>query len=88
MQAEQVLTADYTVSDDPLAVDNIDGLREAIERIQEAEEGREFVRCEDRVMNYDVYWNEKTETVRIGATAMLASYELDDSKPTLGDYDE
>ena len=88
MQAEQVLTADYTVSDEPLPIDNINGLREGIERVQDAEAGSEFVRCEDRVMDYRVYWNEKTESVRIGAVAMLASYEIDESTPTLGDYDE
>lgn len=88
MQAEQVLTADYEMSDESLVVDNINGLRAAVERIQEAQEGDELVRCPDRVMDYKVYWNEKTETVRIGAVAMLASYEIDDSKPTLEDYDE
>ena len=88
MQAEQVLTADYEMSEEPLVVDNIDGLPAAIERVQEAGEGSEFVRCPERVMDYKVYWNEKTETVRIGAVAMLASYEIDDTTPTLEDYDD
>jgi len=88
MQAEQVLTADYKMSDEPLAIDNIDGLREAVERVRNDRGGSAFVGCEDRVMDYRVYWNEKTESVRIGAVAMLASYEIDESTPTLGDYDE
>ena len=88
MQAEQVLTADYTMSDEPLVVDDIGGLREVVERVRNAERGNELLRCEDRTMDYRVYWNKKTETVRIGAVAMLASYEIDESTPTLGDYDE
>jgi len=79
MKAEQVLTAQYDVSDEPLQIDRIDGLREAVNRVQETHE-RELVRCEDRVMNYDVYYNTKTESVRIGAVAMLASYEVTQEK--------
>jgi len=79
MKAEQVLTAQYEVSDEPLQIDRIDGLREAVNRVQETHE-RELVRCEDRVMNYDVYYNTKTESVRIGAVAMLASYEVTQEK--------
>jgi len=75
--AEQVLSAEYEMSDEPLAVDEIDGLRAAVNRVADAEEGRELVRCEDRVTDYDVYWNSKTDTVRIAAVAMLASYEVD-----------
>ena len=74
--AEQVLTAEYEMTDSPLAVDDIDGLQAAVERIAEAGEGRELVRCEDRVMDYDVYWNRPTETVRIAAKAALACYEV------------
>ena len=55
MQAEQVLTADYEMSDEPLVIDDTDGLREAIEQVQDA---------------------------------MQAAYEIDESTPTLGDYDE
>ena len=39
MQAEQVLTADYEMSDEPLVIDDIDGLREAIEQVQDAKDG-------------------------------------------------
>jgi len=85
MKAEQVLTAEYTVSDSDLTVSKIDGLETAIERVEETHK-RELVRCEDRVMDYDVYWNEKTSSVRIGAVAMLASYEVTDDT-TLGDYE-
>jgi hypothetical protein len=76
-QAEQVLTADYEMTDKPLNVGEIPGVKDAVGRIQNQESGREFVRCEERVMNYDVYWNEKTDSVRIAAVAMLASYEVD-----------
>jgi len=79
MKAEQVLTAQYDVSDEPLQIDRIDGLREAVNRVQETHE-RELVRCEDRVMNYDVYYNTKTESVRIAAVATLASYEVTQEK--------
>lgn len=88
MQAEQVLTADYEMSDEPLVIDDIDGLREAIEQVQDAEDGSAFVQCDDRVMDYKAYWNDKTESVRIAAVAMQAAYEIDESAPTLGDYDE
>jgi len=88
MQAKQVLTVDYEMSDGPLVIDDIDGLREAVEEVQNAESGSAFVECDDRAMDYKVYWNEKTESVRIGAVAMLASYEIDDSTPTLEDYDD
>jgi len=76
--AEKVLGAEYEMSDEPLDVDSVDGLRAAVNRVAAAEEGRELVRCEDRVMDYDVYWNRKTESVRIAAVAMLASYEVSD----------
>jgi len=87
VEANQVLSASYETTDAPLQVSDIEGLPEAVDRIQEAEEGREFVRCEDRVMDYDVYWNSKTETVRIGAVAMLASYEVDESETALSDFE-
>jgi len=86
-KAEQVLTASYDMTDAPLQINDIPGLRDAVERIADAEEGRELVRCEDRVMNYDVYWNSKTETVRIGAVAMLASYEVDAEGTSLQDFE-
>jgi len=86
MNAEQVLTASYDMTDKPLQVNKIEGLSEAVERVSETHE-RELVRCEDRVMDYDVYWNSKTDTVRIGAMAMLASYEVDESETTLGNYE-
>jgi len=84
-EAEQVLTADYDMTDAPLQINDIPGLRDAVERVADAEAGRELVRCENRVMNYDVYWNSKTETVRIGAVAMLASYEVDAEGTSLAD---
>jgi len=86
-EAEQVLTADYDTTDAPLQINDIPGLRDAVERVADAEGGRELVRCEDRVMNYDVYWNSKTGTVRIGAVAMLASYEVNAEGTSLADYE-
>lgn len=86
VEARQVLTAEYTFSDEPLEISAIDGLQEAIDRIAEAREGAEFVMCDDRVSDYKVYWNSKTKTVRIGAAPICASYEVPDGK-TLGDYE-
>lgn len=80
MKAEQVLTADYDWSDEPLDVETIDGLKEAVKHIQEQKEGKELVRCESRVNDYDVYWNEKTDSVRIGAVVMGCSYEVNDEQ--------
>ena len=85
MKAENVLTASYEWSDGPLNVDEIDGLRDAVERVRETHE-KELVRCEDRVADYDVYWNPKTDAVRIGAVAMGASYEVIDDTD-LGDFE-
>ncbi len=85
MKAEQVLTASYDWSDEPLNVDDIDGLREAVERVRDTKE-KELVRCEERVADYDVYWNEKTDSVRIAAVAVGASYEVTD-ETDLGDFE-
>jgi len=76
MKAEQVLTAEYELTDDPLAVDDIDGLEAAVDRVRDTKE-KELVRCNDRIADYDVYWNDNTDTVRIAATFLLASYEVD-----------
>jgi len=75
MKANQVLTADYDFSDEPIETSDIDGLDEAIERVRETKE-REFVRCDERVSDYDVYWNESTDSVRIGVVCLEASYEV------------
>lgn len=85
MKAEQVLTADYDWTDEPLNVDNIDGLREAVEQVRETKE-KVFVQCDDRVTDYGVYWNEKTDAVRIAAQPVCASYEVSDDA-TLGDFE-
>jgi len=74
-ECEQVLTANYTMSDEPVEIDEIDGLRSAIEETAETKEGH-YVECEDRVVDYKVYWNEKTDTVRFAAYAAQASYEV------------
>jgi hypothetical protein len=87
MKAEQKLTASYEWTDEPLETSDIDGLDEAIDRVKETHE-REFVRCEDRTVNYDVYWNETTDAVRVAAVVVGCTYEVDESKPSLSDYSE
>jgi len=76
-KAKQVLTASYEWDDEPLETDSIDGLNDAIDRVREYKD-KELVRCEDRVADYDVYWNEKTDSVRVAAVAIGASYEVID----------
>jgi len=73
--AENVLQADYEFTDEPLETDDIAGLNEAISRVRETKE-RELVRCEERVPDYDVYWNEKTNAVRVAAVVLKVSYEV------------
>ena len=76
-EAEQVLTADLTFSDEPLNIDAVDGLREAVKEVaREQPDENVHVRCDDRVCDYDVYWNSKTDSVRVGAVAIQASYEV------------
>lgn len=75
-EAEQVLTADYDWTDEPIDIESIDGLPEAIEQVAEERDENVLVRCEDRVADYDVYWNSKTETVRFAAVVVGASYEV------------
>ena len=86
MKAERVLTASYDWSDEPLNVNEIDGLRDAVERVRETQE-KELVRCEDRTADYDVYWNTKTDSVRIAAVVLGASYEVTEDT-TLSDYED
>lgn len=74
-EATQVLTADFDFTEEPLETDDIDGLNEAIQRVAETHD-KELVRCDDRVPDYDVYWNEKTDTVRVAAVVIGASYEV------------
>jgi hypothetical protein len=90
MKARNVLTATYEFNDDPLTVTEIDGLLEAVREVAEAEGGERIVEA-DRVPDYKVYWNSKTETVRIGALVMGASWEVTEEeldKQTLADFDE
>lgn len=75
VEAKQVLTAEFEFSDDPIETDEIDGLNDAIERVRETKE-KEIVRCDGRVADYDVYWNEKTDAVRVAAVVLGASYEV------------
>jgi len=90
MQAENVLRADYDFTDEPLETSEIDGLDEAIEHVDQSGESV-IVECDDRVSDYKVYWNENTDSVRIGALVIKASYEVGGEqleKPRLGDFDE
>jgi len=83
-QAEQVLTADFDFTDEPLQIDEIAGLPEAVQEVAETKD-KKLVRCDDRVSDYDVYWNPKTETVRVAAVVPGASYEV--PKEALEDND-
>jgi hypothetical protein len=85
MKAEQCLTASYDWSDEPLHIEEIDGLAAAVERVRETKE-KELVRCDDRVADYDVYWNTKTDAVRIAAVVTGATYEVTD-ETSLSDYE-
>ena len=74
-EAKNVLRAEYEFSDDPLELDAIDGIYAAIEEVAQTKEAA-IVECEERVPDYKVYWNSKTDTVRIGAIPVCASYEV------------
>ena len=74
-EAENVLRAEYEFSDDPLELGAIDGIYAAIQEVAETKEAA-IVECEERVPDYKVYWNSKTDTVRIGAIPVCASYEV------------
>lgn len=74
-EAKNVLKANYSFNDEPLEIDEIDGLPEAVKEVADTRE-KTLVRCEDRVTDYDVYWNEKTETVRIAAIVPGATNEV------------
>jgi len=70
-----VLTASYEFSDEPLDVTEIDGLEAAIEQVQQTKKDR-FVEAPKKIPDYKVYWNEKTDSVRVGAIVIGASYEV------------
>jgi hypothetical protein len=74
-QAENVLRAEYEFNDEPLNLTDIDGIYNAIAEVADTKESV-LVECEDRVPDYKVYWNSKTDTVRIGAYVIGASYEV------------
>lgn len=81
MEAERVLTASRSYPDEQLSVDSVEGLREAVERVQRAEEGEEFVHCDDRddYSVYRVHWGEHTESVLIDVLRMTSSYIMPDT---------
>lgn len=74
-EIENVLRAEYEFSDEPLDLSGIDGIYAAIREVAETQEAA-IVECEDRIPDYKVYWNSKTDTVRVGAYALCASYEV------------
>ena len=74
-EIKNVLRAEYEFTDEPLDITGIDGIYKAIEEVAETQEVA-IVECEDHISDYKVYWNSKTETVRIGAYAVCASYEV------------
>lgn len=78
-EAQNVLRAEVEFSDEPMEIESVDGLAEAIESVAESQNGPVFVECEDRFADYKVYWNSKTETVRFGAVVSGAVYEVPDS---------
>jgi len=74
-EAENKLRAEYEFSDDPLTLEGIGGIYDAIREVAKTKDSA-LVECEDRVPDYKVYWNSKTDTVRIGAYVIGASYEV------------
>jgi hypothetical protein len=74
-EAENKLRAEYEFGDEPLQLDGIDGIYDAIDEVAETKDAV-IVECEDRVPDYKVYWNTKTDTVRIGAIPVCATYEV------------
>lgn len=74
-EIENVLRAEYEFTDEPLSLEQIDGVYEAIREVAETKDAV-IVECDERVPDYKVYWNEKTDSVRVGAYALCASYEV------------
>jgi len=74
-EAENVLRAEYEFNDEPLDLTEIDGIHAAIKEVAETQNSV-IVECEDKIPDYKVYWNSKTDTVRIGAIPVCASYEV------------
>jgi len=74
-EIENVLRAEYEFSDEPLDLTGIDGIYEAICDVAATKEAA-IVECDDRVPDYKVYWNDSTDSVRVGAYALCASYEV------------
>jgi len=74
-EAENKIRAEYEFSDEPLDLTGIEGIYDAINEVAETKEPV-IVECEDRIPDYKVYWNTKTDTVRIGAIPVCATYEV------------
>jgi len=85
-EIENVLRAEYEFSDEPLNLEPIDGIHDAIAEVAKTKEPF-LVECNDRVTDYKVYWNDKTGTVRVGARVTAASYEVP-AEYTEGESDE
>lgn len=89
MKCEQKITASYDWTDAPLETNKIDGLNEAIEAVRDDHDKKILVRCDERVADYDVYWNGATDAVRVAAVAMGASYEVPtEHNPGLDAFEE
>lgn len=77
-EARNVLTASYEFTDEPVEIEEKDGLAEAIQHVSENKDDPQYVEQPDSVYDYKVYWNPKTDTVRFAAMAPGASYEVPD----------
>jgi len=73
--AENILRIDHSFNDNPLGLRDIDGIYEAIEEVAETHEDV-IVESDGIVECYKVFWNEPTETVRIGSMPVCATYEV------------
>lgn len=87
-EAQQCLTASYTFGDEPLVIEDTPGLKDAVETVNADHSEEIYVRQDDGVIDYKVYWNSSTETVRIAALVVGATYEVpENTDKTLYDYE-
>jgi len=77
-EARNVLTASYDFSDEPVEIEDKDGLAEAIEHVAENKDNPQYVEQPGMVVDYKVYWNGKTNSVRFAAMVAGASYDVPD----------
>jgi len=77
-EAENKLRADYDFNDEPVEIEDKDGLPEAIQEVSETKESV-YVPQPESVADYKVYWDHKTDSVRFAAMVAGATYEVPDS---------